>query len=235
MKSFREIIEGLEELKKQGFIKTHRAGNTGIGKTLEDLLDIDENNIAGPNAERLELKSGRKGSATMLTLFTKSPDPKGANARLLEKFGYPSGRGRGSNELHTTVTAVEFNKVKGGKAMKLDVAHDRVLLVEFGGKELCYWPGVKLRSAFERKMPELMYVKAECHGSWSDEEFWFNEAFVLRGFSFARLLELIREGVVVVDIRIGQYPDGRSHDHGTGFRVRQDDLDRCFQYRTRIM
>jgi len=34
-----------------GFIKTHRTGYTGIGKTLEDLLGIIENNISGPILE----------------------------------------------------------------------------------------------------------------------------------------------------------------------------------------
>ena len=35
----------LEEIKKMGFVETHRSGNTGIGKTLEDLLKIKENNF----------------------------------------------------------------------------------------------------------------------------------------------------------------------------------------------
>jgi len=35
----------------------------------------------------------------------------------------------------------------------------------------------------------------------------------------------------LVDIRIGQYPDGRPHDHGTGFRVLPDKLDLCFSNR----
>ena len=38
-----------------------------------------------------------------------------------------------------------------------------------------------------------------------------------------------------VDIRIGQYPDGRPHDHGTGFRVFPDKLELCFSHRKRIL
>ncbi|MEK7063023.1 MAG: MvaI/BcnI family restriction endonuclease, partial [Patescibacteria group bacterium] len=30
----------LGKIRALGFVKTHRAGNTGIGKTLEDLLNI---------------------------------------------------------------------------------------------------------------------------------------------------------------------------------------------------
>ena len=70
MKTYDEMILGLKALKEKGFVKTHRAGDTGIGKTLEDLLGIEENNIPGPDGEDTELKAARKNSPSMLTLFT---------------------------------------------------------------------------------------------------------------------------------------------------------------------
>ena len=73
MTNLEEIIRKLKELKTKGYIKTHRAGQTGIGKTLEDLLGIEENNIPISNTTFAELKSARKGSKSMITLFTKSP------------------------------------------------------------------------------------------------------------------------------------------------------------------
>ena len=45
MKTFDELVEGIKEIKDCGFVKTHRADDTGIGKTLEDLLGIKENNL----------------------------------------------------------------------------------------------------------------------------------------------------------------------------------------------
>jgi hypothetical protein len=83
-----DFLLKIQEIKKRGFEPTHRKGPTGIGKTLEDLLGITENNIAGPDFSIYELKTGRKDSSSMLTLFTKAPEPKGANNRLLEKCGY---------------------------------------------------------------------------------------------------------------------------------------------------
>lgn len=62
---FNEFVEKLKEIKDRGFIKTHRAGNTGIGKTLEDLLGIEENNIPTPNCITAELKSARKNFGSM--------------------------------------------------------------------------------------------------------------------------------------------------------------------------
>ncbi len=71
--TFVDLVEKLKNLKEIGYVQTHRSGNTGIGKTLEDLLEIEENNIPGPNAALIELKSARKNTLSMLTLFTKSP------------------------------------------------------------------------------------------------------------------------------------------------------------------
>ena len=79
METLDDIIKKLREIKKRGYIKTHRAGQTGIGKTLEDLLGIEENNIPIANTTFAELKSARKGSGSMITLFTKSPLPSKAN------------------------------------------------------------------------------------------------------------------------------------------------------------
>ena len=38
--SIQELKKRLEAIRDMGFVKTHRAGSTGIGKTLEDLLGI---------------------------------------------------------------------------------------------------------------------------------------------------------------------------------------------------
>lgn len=40
-----ELKRKLKAIKALGFVKTHRKGDTGIGKTLEDLLGIKENNM----------------------------------------------------------------------------------------------------------------------------------------------------------------------------------------------
>ncbi len=235
MMSYDELIEKLKKIKEMGWIKTHRPGTTGIGKTLEDLLGINENNVPGPNAEMIELKSARKGSSSMLTLFTKSPLPKKANSILLKRFGYPSTKKKGTKRLETTVNALKYNTLKGKPGFKIDIQKDRINLIDIKGRILGYWDKETLKNSFERKLPKLLYVKAETKGEGANEYFWFNEAWLLSGFDFDNFIQLLKEGVILVDIRIGQYPDGRPHDHGTGFRVFPDKLDLCFSYRKRII
>lgn len=202
---------------------------------MEDLLGIKENNIPGPNAAMIELKSARKNVSSMLTLFTKSPLPQKANSVLLEKFGYESARGNKRKEFHTTVNAKEFNTLKGKAGFKIELKSDRVNLVIAEGEVVGYWDKVTLETSFERKLKKLLYVKAEARGKGSNEEFWFNEAWLLSGFNFDSFCHLLEEGVILVDIRIGQYPNGKPHDHGTGFRVFPDKLDLCFEHREKIM
>jgi len=171
----------------------------------------------------------------MLTLFTKSPLPEKANSVLLQKHGYPSAEGNGRKELHTTVNAKEFNKLKDKLGFKIDIRKERINLVTPANEILGYWDKETLKKSFERKLPKLLYVKAESEGKGFKEKFWFNEAWLLSGFNFDNFLKLLKAGVILVDIRIGQYPNGRPHDHGTGFRVFPDKLDLCFMHRERII
>ncbi|MEW6202886.1 MAG: MvaI/BcnI family restriction endonuclease, partial [bacterium] len=121
MTEYFELIEKLKRISNMGYVKTRRAGNTGIGKTLEDLLGIDENNIPGPNAGMIELKSARKSKSSMLTLFTKSPLPRGANSALLHNFGYESAKKNNTKEIHVTVNARGFNQIKGKPGFKITI------------------------------------------------------------------------------------------------------------------
>ncbi|MBI4209941.1 MAG: MvaI/BcnI restriction endonuclease family protein [Candidatus Diapherotrites archaeon] len=235
MLTYEEFIAKLKEIKKVGWIKTHRTGNTGIGKTFEDLVNIKENNIAGPDLHNFELKSARKNSKSMLTLFTKSPLPPKANAGLLKKYGYPSAKWKGRKELHTTAKATGYNTLKGKKGFKISARKNKLILVSAKNQELGYWDKSTLKNSFERKYPALVYVKAESKGRGGNEEFWFNEAYLLQEFNFERFIELVKQGLIAVDIRIGQYSDGRPHDHGTGFRVMPGKLDLCFKQREQIL
>jgi len=245
-----EFQRKIAQIREMGYVQSHRKGDTGIGKTLEDLLGITENNIAGPDFATYELKAGRKESVSMLTLFTKAPLPESANKRLLEIFGYPQRKvprdykhlslgGKEvdeskvpieGKELHVTVDALRPNSV----GFKLEVRENRLFIENDKGVE-AYWDNGTLRESFEKKYHKLVYVLAYHKIESGKELFWFNEALLLDGFSFERFSELVVEGKLKVDIRIGHYPDGRLHDHGTGFRILPKYLPQCFKTIDRIL
>lgn len=91
MKTSKEmIISKFREIKGQEYIPSNRENNTGIGKTLEDYMDIEENNKALPDFEGYELKSHRSECNSYITLFTKSPQFSTKGKYIYNnKFGCP--------------------------------------------------------------------------------------------------------------------------------------------------
>jgi len=235
METLGEAIAKLGEIKSQGYIRTHRPGPTGIGKTLEDLLGIAENNIAISNATFAELKSARKGSLSMLTLFTKAPLPAEANSRILKDYGYITVKSKGKKIIHTTTFATHYNTLRGRTGFKVKVEPNKVSIISSDGIELGYWDETTLKQSFERKLHHVLYVMADARGSGKTEEFWFNEAWLLSGFDYAGFASALKEGTVCVDVRIGQYPNGKPHDHGTGFRVLPSKFGLCFKQRQKLL
>jgi len=248
--NYEEFISRMKEIKEMRFVQSHRKGPTGIGKTLEDLLGITENNIAGPDFSIYELKSARKDSVSMLTLFTKAPRPHGANKNLLVAFGYrqrkkPVGYRQETltgkpideskipvedKELHVTVDSIKPNSV----GLKLVVGEDKITIENPKGVE-AYYDEDTLKKTFQKRYHKLIYVLAETKREKRKEYFLYNEAYLLDGFSFKNFAKLIKEGKMKVDIRIGHYPNGRLHDHGTGFRILPKYLPDCFEKIERII
>ena len=235
MKTYLELIEGLKELKKQGFVKTHRVGDTGIGKTLEDLLGIEENNIPGPDGEDTELKAARKNSPSMLTLFTKSPLPRGINSMLRAEYGYPDENHPNKLALRTTIDSVDFNTIKGEKGFMVIHKGDKIEIVpgrkpkKFPNMENPYWNKEDFEKSIKKKYKKsLLYVKAEHRGQGDNEEFHYTDAYLLEGFNFDKFTKSLKDGILKVDIRLGLYSNGGHHDHGTGVRIKPSLLDECF-------
>lgn len=235
MRTYDEMIEGLRELKEKGFVKTHRSGDTGIGKTLEDLLGIEENNIQGPDGEDTELKAARKNSPSMLTLFTKSPLPRGINSKLRAEYGYSDENHPDKLALRTTIDSVDFNTIKGEKGFMVVSKENRIEIVpgraptKFADMPNPYWNKEDFENSIKKKYKKsLLYVKADNRGTGDSEEFHFNAAYLLEGFDFTKFTESLKNGILKVDIRLGLYSDGRFHDHGTGVRIKPSLLDECF-------
>lgn len=239
-----EFISKIKEISNQGYIKSHRTGDTGIGKTLEDLLGIDENNISGPDFSVYELKSTRRQSSTMLTLFSKTPSPKGAVKELVDNFGYKQRKSSSKSkqatlvevssesfripledkELHVTVDALKPNSV----GLQLFFVGERLYFKNNKGIE-AFYDRDTLEKTFEKKYHSLVYVIADRKKEGKHESFWYNEAYRLDRFGFATFMQLIKDGLLKIDLRVGHYPDGRVHDHGTAFRILPIHFPKCFE------
>lgn len=234
MKGFNELVDTLHQISGQ-WIPSHRTHDTGIGKTLEDLLGIPENNFPGPNGERVELKSMRKNTSSMLTLFTKAPKPSSGTKELLINIGYPDLENGSRNVLHIDLYGNRFSSVRSGHQVGLEIGDDYISIVDENHHNYCGWTYSILNDSFERKLHRILLVKADTRFKNGQEEFNYNEAWVLMGFSFERFISLIKQGIVKIEVRLGLYENGSIHDHGTAFRVKEGNLQECFAYRDRIL
>jgi len=147
----------LQEIKKQGFVKSHRVGDTGIGKTLEDLLGIKENNLRLPDVGDVELKAKRIDSGSMLTVATKSPEPKGINKVLFEKYKYLDKEGK--YNLHSTVCGSRKNL----QSFKV-VFEDEKLVLKNKSKIEAHWPISIFDDVLKAKSDKILLAFAETKG-----------------------------------------------------------------------
>lgn len=234
--NLKELKKKLKEIKKQGFIKTHRTGDTGIGKTLEDLLGIQENNIPLHDISGVaELKAYRKDATSMLTLFTLEPLPRGKGGDrdrlLLDNFGYSKRDNQRSKELHSTLSCKRYNN----QGLKLSVEKDKIRVQGRGRRLNIYWDMESVEKKFYDKLPALVYVLADRKIIKVKEHFHFSEAYLLTDFDFELFKKMVKKDEIVVDFRMYYRPNGSVRNHGTGFRVKINKLYHAFKNKKKLI
>ena len=232
--NLKTLKKELQKIKKQGFVKSHRVGDTGIGKTLEDLLGIKENNIPLHDiSDVAELKAYRRDATSMLTLFTLEPLPEGGDRDrlLLDNFGYSKRDNQRSKELHSTLSCRRYNN----QGLKLSVGKDKIRVQGKGKRLNIYWDIESLEKKFHDKLPVLVYVLADRKIIKNKEHFNFNEAYLLTDFDFESFKKMVKKDEIVVDFRMYYRPDGSVRNHGTGFRVKINKLYHAFKNKKKLI
>lgn len=230
--SMSDFINRFTEIKNTGWITTHRAGDTGVGKTLEDLLGITENNNNAPDFGKVyELKALRINSNCKLTLFASNPLPRGANTKLRDNYGYrrpylPSKK----NILNINLSVNDITKIANtGLSIGLKIENDRLNIINKNNEVLAYWPKDRLEKAFNNKYKKtLVLVFADSRRTGKDEQFLFHTVKTLSDFTFNGFSNLLQDGFIEVEPRIGVHSDMTPHDRGTAFRIQERYLDRLF-------
>ena len=86
------LIADLRRIRELGWIESNRPGNDGgVGNTLEELLDIEENNLPLPNAGEWKIKAQRENTNSLITLFHIEPSLRAlkfVSRRLLPDYGW---------------------------------------------------------------------------------------------------------------------------------------------------
>jgi len=242
-----DLIEKLQAIKNKGWMKTQRPGNDGaVGNTLEDLLEIKENNLPIPNAAEWELKAQRASTSSLTTLFHMEPSPQGANivpSVLLPHYGwkhqeagkkYPkTERSFRSTTSSTNYTDRGFIVVVDRKEEKVKFSFDaskvnrkrhakwfKSVVKAVGLGEINpqpYWGFKDLMYKAGSKLKNSFYVLAKNKWENDEEYFLFDEVDILTDFNFDGFLNCLEKGYILID-----YDARTGHNHGTKFRIRQN-------------
>ncbi|MBD3407104.1 MAG: hypothetical protein GF411_13380 [Candidatus Lokiarchaeota archaeon] len=229
----KELARKIEAIKALGFVRSARKGPTGIGHTFEGLMGYSENNISVPDWGVVELKTTRKNSDNLITLFSKVPKRrKGLTPKLLvEKYGYWDER-KQRQALYTSINGTKPNSL--GWILKID-EKENTLKIFHNGTEVAYQPLKELESIIDRKVNNLALVLADTKTKGKDEFFHYNEAWLLANPESENLIGLIRGGYLIFDWRMHIKSTGRARDHGPGYRIKESSLPKLYSEKVKLV
>jgi len=234
-KDLAELKAKLTEIKNKGFIENHREGdNGGVGRTLEDEMDISENNLKKGDfiigTEGVELKSQRRKASSRITLSTKEPEWIFNKFDVIRKTGYKDKKGR--TGLKITLNTSDFNS----KGYKLKIDENKISIIHKVLGEICFFDTKKLIEIIKEKLGEnMLFVIADTNKKNDKEYYHFVEAIYFSQFDEDAFKKMIKDGKVIWEFRLHLKSDTAIRDHGSGFRVNRKYLPEMYKKRITLL
>lgn len=222
-----EVRRRLRDLKAVGFIPSGRSGPTGVGYTLEQQLGLGENNLPIPDiGGRVELKATRNSWNNLITLFTFNRAAWNyPQKEIVTTWGYEDGNGRLS--LYCTVSALEPNTL--GLQLSPSKDANRLFMTHVPtDTELASWDMHYLVGIFVSKFKNMLFVHTDSRKVAGREEFHYTQAELLSEPNALTFRDSFIEGKVTIDIRMHLRPNGSARNHGTAFRILEQNLPSLF-------
>lgn len=243
MNNLEKIKADFYKIKALNFVKSTRVNNIdgGIGNTFEDLLGVVENNLKEADYLGFEIKSQREFNASYISLFSKSPTlPKRSNSYLRETYGeYRDLNHPDKKKLYASVFGHRYSIIYDKYQMKLEIDREnkimKLLIYDLDNQFLdsVLWTFEALRKA-SMKMKSLMLVMAEERKINEIREYHFTKAEIYHNFNFENFIAAVEKGFIMFDLRIGVHNSGiiygKTHDHGSGFRIKQQNFHELYEF-----
>lgn len=220
----RDLLAKLRSISNAGFVPSLRSGSTGIGYTLETMLDIAANSSKSPDYRGIEIKASRTAPSgkgiNRVNLFAKTPDWKTSRLKsardLLSEFGYLGDQGL--PRLYVTVRdtpnlqGLYFTVPREGT-----LACGNDIGVTF--RPALIWPMSGLEAALTAKHRQTFWVEASVQEVDGREYFHYQHVTHSREPLAANFAPLILNGTISMDFTVKEKPDGRMRDHGYLFKI----------------
>lgn len=231
-----ELITKYKEIKARGWIETKRHGDQCLGNTFEDLIGKKEDNKSEADYKGIELKSHRNITHSLITLFSNAPSyPRRANTHLRESYGIDEDN-FGKKILNTTMNGLKENSHRGGHSFKAIVNREEeriyIQIKDLQTKNIVddeiYWSFGVLKKKLEKKIAIIAVLYGDEKNENGKHFVRYTGMRIIEGLTFEKLIKSIEDGKLYIDIRLGVYSSGKyigkTHDHGTAFRMNLKDL-----------
>lgn len=221
--TLREIECRLRALKAEGYIQTVRRGSTGIGHTFEQKMGLSETNIPVPDlGGRVEVKTTRRDSTSLITLFCFNRGVWHISQKsLIERYGYIDDSGR--KALKNTIYV--GRQISQGISLLIDDLNNKVSLIDDIGNRLATWDVFVMVGKLMSKLGKVLFVIADRRfNAYAEEEFYYNEAYILTDPLPRNFINAFRSGKVAIDLRMHLKESGSVRNRGTAFRIKEIDL-----------
>ncbi len=228
-----ELIKRLQEIKKRGFIQSTRSGTTGIGHTLETLLEVPESNIAIPDiGARFEIKATRRESNSLITLFTFN---KGVwlldQKEMIMKYGYKDSKGR-----YALKNTLFYGKTSSQNiSLLLDRSDNIIKIVDNEGNTIGTYDLWQVIAKFLTKLGRVLFCIADTQKDRGIEFFHFNEFYLLQDTEPRKFINAFEEGLVGIDLRMHLKDNGAVRNRGTAFRMKEVNLIELYKNVERLV
>ena len=227
------LLEKIKEIYNEGWIKTKRKGDTGVGYTLETKLGISANSKKTPDFRGIEIKSFRERTkGKLVTLFSQVPnwkESKTDRSEILSNYGYEDQNKRFN--LYCSVFGNEKNSLNW--KLKVDRENKKILAINNDNK-VTFWNFDKIEKRITEKHKESFFVFAQTKVENNFEYFLYNKVIYATNASLENFLNLIEKGKVCQDFVMHKKDNGSTRDHGFLWRIRNTSIPNLFENKNEI-
>ncbi len=236
-----ELNSKFNEIKKKGWIEASSHGNGNVGITFENELGKERENLPIADYKGIEIKTNLQlKSRKYITLFSSNPDGKYIfqSRILMEKYGNYDKTFINQKNFYARVNSKTYKYING-YYMKLNVNYKKEkVILEIYDKKFnlidndCFWDFDTLEKKINTKLQNLAYVNAERKYQNNKVYFKYTEIKFYKLINFENFIKLIRNGTIKICFKIGIYKKGKKigtiYDHGTGFEIQKEDLEKLY-------
>ena len=235
-----ELLNKLKNIASKGFIKSMRAGDTGVGYTLETLLGIKSNSSQNPDYKGIELKSIRKRN-NKGTFFSRVPNWKLSNIKsaedIVKKRGKKDPTKGNLKTIHHTISALKKNSYN----MKLVIKDDKIIqvflkkcLMGLKTEEDVTWLIDDIAARINQKHKETFWIDVETIVKNNVEYFKYNSVLHTSLPDPNSIPILIQSGSITVDYLIRESKAWKEYSSKNGndflWKIKKKDRDLLFKF-----